>query len=1466
MESSALFRRAVCFVCVATAFASATPVGLLNTSYVLSTSRSGASPLTVGINSGHNHDASWTSWLQHLGVTSLRIFGLAGDLTTLQQFSATAFAWGSDLSGTPVTSVSSFHAAVAQLRSPEGRTPPSNAYENPPKWAAFEAMMATGTTAPDGGSMEATVAAAQAVGVDPLLVFWMPCAVFNFTTLDPTKYVYWGERFELYRHMYVAARWAYVRGVRKLEFWNEGDLNAPCITAWSWLEHYTLQSQAIQNAFADLNSDVASGELPCPASSCPLQPVILASAFAQASFNGTSSASTAAYGVNGAALKYGISNDYYAYMGMETVQNEHSSFPLIQLEGDVASLNGSATSSSLQNLDEFSIHSYGKTGIGLGQLCNGDVASIAWARGARGASAGAMLAQIPVAVTEHAAHTTAAWNSLGSTQDNDYEASRLGAQILFMAIANTGYAPSLYADMVLPEVPANGFESYIFKFSSLEQSSAITTGCTRFLSPPGVAQIAGTTGVSGSSTCGPGGKSLCVPCGVQKTGVMWGENLAYPYPIGDSSLSAEGARMLFSSLAGNKTMETVTGAALPGSKNMPGMMNNPWVASSTLSAPATMSLPIAVVNDGMRRTLLWVNEGYNPMDIAPGAGDCPASGGASVPCYPAYASVQNIITLNISAWGVPTTASIVHNIVAAGSMGEVAGIATAGTTPQTANSAGAPGCTGADGCAPATNPSSDVRIGNSVSFTSENGVYQTLTVVAPAYSVNQLIAPSVSQTEVLLEASGDAQISAGANVGTNYGSAPTMEVSTSPTATHDGTSMALVRFDVPSPGYVLTALLEITLATSPDADMPLLVIGTAGNWTETSITWADASFLTNGTVPNAPIASPAGNFASVEAPNSVAAHLTVVASLSKSADVHRVEVSTYVRSCGGTASFALVRRMRHGAFFGNSGGAVAADSLSGGATVSFYTKETAAYAPKLRVMSSTGGVSPPPQQPISTPPPSPAPKQEPNPPPPPVPAPKQEPNPPPPNPTPKQPPVPSTPPPPNPPSPPVPTLPSPPSPVPKHEPNPLPPPLVPMLPPQQPNPPPPNPAPNQLPAPMLPPPPSPEPPSPAPPSPAPEQQPNPPPPNPAPKEPPVPMPLPPPPSPAPPSPASPSPAPKQQPNPPSPPVQQPNPPSQPVPILPPPPVPVPKQQPNPPPPPVQQPSPPPPLVPILPQQPNPPMPAVACTALCIVGHSHCMVNGACSCCPDANPPPSLVCNMMCVNGWTHCTVNGTCGCCPYVSGGSSPQPPPSPRSPVVCTMSCINGDINCITNGGCTCCAQQRKFIASSKAVLNGYTPKTFGPTQQAEFSVAMTASLGGEAACACSVTVTGVSAGNRRRLQSGSSVTVSFSVSSSRPNVQALVDSIGGPGFATAARSAGLTALTSVSFVHPTPSPASNNRKTIKVHYAVIAACSAYAALALLFMATASVYLFRTRDRGCVDMTKCESATRVGMTAELVL
>ena len=195
--------------------------------FTASTESSGTGPPAIGVNSGHNYDPSWTAWMQRLGVSGLRIFGLAGGFGTLQGFSTAGLSaqdykavWGNDLNNNAVTNQATFNAAIATLRTPLGHTPGAYAWPNPPRWASHEILLNYTSVAPDGNSMLNTVASAQSIGVEPLLVFWMGCGVFSFTTLDPTTSVYWAERWELYKHQYIGARWAYNHGVRKLEFWN----------------------------------------------------------------------------------------------------------------------------------------------------------------------------------------------------------------------------------------------------------------------------------------------------------------------------------------------------------------------------------------------------------------------------------------------------------------------------------------------------------------------------------------------------------------------------------------------------------------------------------------------------------------------------------------------------------------------------------------------------------------------------------------------------------------------------------------------------------------------------------------------------------------------------------------------------------------------------------------------------------------------------------------------------------------------------------------------------------------------------------------------------------------------------------------------------------------------------------------------------------------------------------------------
>ena len=165
-------------------------------------------------------DTSTILWYKHLGINGVRIFGGAGSMSTLQAFVGAM--WGKDLSGNAVNSLATFNAAVTSLRASAAHTPTSatfGALVNPPKIAALATLLSFGGSGPTDASIASTVAVMQQYGIEPLIVDWLTCGVFAFSTLDMTNGTYWAEHWELYKHQYTAAAWAYNHGVRKLEFW-----------------------------------------------------------------------------------------------------------------------------------------------------------------------------------------------------------------------------------------------------------------------------------------------------------------------------------------------------------------------------------------------------------------------------------------------------------------------------------------------------------------------------------------------------------------------------------------------------------------------------------------------------------------------------------------------------------------------------------------------------------------------------------------------------------------------------------------------------------------------------------------------------------------------------------------------------------------------------------------------------------------------------------------------------------------------------------------------------------------------------------------------------------------------------------------------------------------------------------------------------------------------------------------------
>ena len=127
-------------------------------------------------------------------LAGVRMFGGLGSMSSLSSWVGAS--WGRSQDGTPVSSQATWAAAVAQLRTPAGHSPASaGSFQNPVQWGVLDAMLNASTTTPTGGSLLSAVLSLQGAGIEPLLVEWLPCSVFAFTTLDPGSPTFWAEHW-----------------------------------------------------------------------------------------------------------------------------------------------------------------------------------------------------------------------------------------------------------------------------------------------------------------------------------------------------------------------------------------------------------------------------------------------------------------------------------------------------------------------------------------------------------------------------------------------------------------------------------------------------------------------------------------------------------------------------------------------------------------------------------------------------------------------------------------------------------------------------------------------------------------------------------------------------------------------------------------------------------------------------------------------------------------------------------------------------------------------------------------------------------------------------------------------------------------------------------------------------------------------------------------------------------------------
>ena len=366
------------------------------------------------------------------------MFGIGGTQGGSIRTTVGSSNWGNDLSGAPVTTLAAFNAAVAQLRTSQGRNPAAaGSFANPPQWAIVESVLALTDTSSASNAIDgnpaATVASLASIGIVPLAVTQLSCKTFDFTADSPSTPGYFGERWELYKHQYVLSRWLYVRGIVKMEFWNEpdltagsSDLGAVCMSPARWIEQLVVRSHAAQNAYADFNADVAANTMACPAlvdrstaaagaPNCPLKP-IFTSAFASRTYEGDPPSPA-------------------EFFGKPTIKALQLKFPPY----------ANVTDSSWQNFGAYSYHSYGKEGYDLGKATSGLIATV-------NADLPPGATPLSIFTTEHASKTASSWNLADSSSDDAYEAARLASQLLWMS------------DF--------GLESYVFKLSSTPSNNA----------------------------------------------------------------------------------------------------------------------------------------------------------------------------------------------------------------------------------------------------------------------------------------------------------------------------------------------------------------------------------------------------------------------------------------------------------------------------------------------------------------------------------------------------------------------------------------------------------------------------------------------------------------------------------------------------------------------------------------------------------------------------------------------------------------------------------------------------------------------------------------------------------------------------------------------------------------------------------------------------------------------------------
>ena len=219
-------------------------------------------------------------WLDYLGPSFVRTFfhpfidsnSPANNTAHWKAFASNSWSseraekygdqYGVSFSGEEVNSRDAYVRAVEDLRSRMRSKGPSMGVtqflKDTHPAVLWEQLMwpmersAIGITLMQQGIPEEYLKKLRGANIDVMAVWDLDCRELPFESVDASSPIYYKERFENYRLMYIGSVWMAEQGITKIELYNEPDKDADCMDAERWRDDVRIKSDAVQNAFADV--------------------------------------------------------------------------------------------------------------------------------------------------------------------------------------------------------------------------------------------------------------------------------------------------------------------------------------------------------------------------------------------------------------------------------------------------------------------------------------------------------------------------------------------------------------------------------------------------------------------------------------------------------------------------------------------------------------------------------------------------------------------------------------------------------------------------------------------------------------------------------------------------------------------------------------------------------------------------------------------------------------------------------------------------------------------------------------------------------------------------------------------------------------------------------------------------------------------------------------------------------------